>query len=207
MLKQLKPAILMVLVMGVLTGLLFPALITGLARVLFPAQAAGSLVRQDGRLLGSDLIGQSFSEPEYFHPRPSAAGAGYDAGVSGGTNLGPTSAKLMAGIHGKLPDGSDDPANYDGVGDLAVAYRQENGLSEGTPVPADAVTRSGSGLDPHISPANAALQVPRVACARGLSEDAVRHAVAANTEGRQLGFLGEPRVNVLRLNLALDEGK
>jgi K+-transporting ATPase ATPase C chain len=154
--------------------------------------------------VGSDLIGQGFSAAAYFHPRPSAAGAGYDASASGGTNLGPTSAKLIHGIHRTLASGGDDPGNFDGIGDLAAAYRERNGLAAGAPVPADAVTRSGSGLDPHISPANAELQVARVAKARGLPEESVRRLVARNTRGRQLGFLGEPRVNVLLLNLALD---
>src|SRR5262249_45580455 len=129
---------------------------------------------------------------------------GYDAANSGGTNLGPTSDKLINGIHKKLPDGKDDPGNFDGIKDLASAYRKENGLADNAPVPADAVTRSASGLDPDISPANADLQVKRVAQARGLSEEKVRSLVAENTHGRQLGFLGEPRVNVLLLNMALD---
>jgi len=204
MLQQLKVAILMVVVLGVLTGLVFPLVITGVAHVAFPHQATGSLVQRDGHIVGSELIGQQFSSPRYFHPRPSAAGGGYDATSSGGTNLGPTSDKLINGIHKKLPDGKDDPGNFDGIKDLAVAYRQENGLSAGTALPADAVTRSASGLDPHISLANASLQAARVAKARGLSEKAVRELVVATSDGRQLDFLGEPRVNVLKLNLALD---
>ncbi len=204
MLQQVKVAVLMVVVLGVLTGLVFPLVITGLAQVAFPHQATGSLVQRDGHIVGSELIGQQFSSRRYFHPRPSAAGNGYDATSSGGTNLGPTSDKLINGIHKKLPDGKDDPGNFDGIKDLAVAYRQENRLSAGTPLPADAVTRSASGLDPHISPANASLQVARVAKERGLSEEAVRRLVAAHTEAPQLRVLGEPRVNVLKLNLALD---
>ena len=205
MLQQLRPAVMSVLVLTILTGLLFPAVVTGLAKVAFPRQANGSLIEQDGKIVGSELIGQNFAAPGYFHPRPSAAGSGYDAGASSGTNLGPTSDKLINGIHKKLPDGKDDPGNFDGMKDLAAAYRKENGLADNAEVPADAVTRSASGLDPHITPANADLQVKRVAAARGLGEDRVRSLVAENTEGRQLGVLGEPRVNVLKLNLALDQ--
>lgn len=204
MIKQLRPAIMAVLAFTVLTGLVFPLVITGAARVLFPRQAAGSLVERDGAVIGSELIGQSFSKPEYFHPRPSAAGNGYDAGNSSGTNLGPTSDKLVNGIHKKTADGKDDPGNFDGVKDLADAYRKENGLTSDAILPADAVTRSASGLDPHISPANADLQATRVAKARGMSETQVQQLVADNTEGRTFGVLGEPRVNVLKLNLALD---
>jgi K+-transporting ATPase ATPase C chain len=187
MLRQLKPALLSVLVLTILCGILFPAVITTVAQAFFHRQANGSLLEQGGRIVGSELIGQSFSAPEYFHPRPSAAGAGYDARASSGTNLGPTSDKLIHGIR-----------------DLAAAYRSENGLAGNTPVPADAVTRSASGLDPHISPANAALQAARVAEARGIPEETVRRLIRENTQGRQLGILGEPRVNVLKLNLALD---
>jgi K+-transporting ATPase ATPase C chain len=205
MLKQLRPAILSVLTLAVAFGLVFPLLITAIARVAFPHQSAGSLVERGGRVIGSELLAQAFGKPGYFHPRPSAAGAGYDATASGGTNLGPTSDKLIHGIHKKLPNGQDDPGNFDGIADLAAAYRQENGLAAGTPLPADAVTRSGSGLDPDISPANAALQISRVAKARGLTSAAVQGLVAAQTQPRQFGVLGEPRVNVLRLNLALDD--
>src|SRR5579871_803047 len=194
MLQQLRPAIMSVLVLTIFTGLLFPAVITGLAQVLFPHQANGSLIEQNGKVIGSELIAQGFSAPGYFHPRPSAAGNGYDPTSSGGTNLGPTSDKLINGIHKKLPNGQDDPGNFDGIKDLAAAYRKENGLADNAPVPADAVTHSASGLDPDISPANADLQVKRVATARGLSEDAVRKLVEENTAGRQLGILGEPRV-------------
>jgi potassium-transporting ATPase KdpC subunit len=205
MLRQIRPAILSVLVMVVLTGLIFPGVITGLAKVLFPHQANGSLVTAGGGVvIGSELIGQSFSAPGYFHPRPSAAGHGYDPTASGGTNLGPTSDKLINGIHKKLDNGQDDPGNYDGIRDLAAAYRSENGLAPDAQLPADAVTRSASGLDPEISPANADLQVARVAKTRGLSEDQVRRFVTQSTRGRQLGILGEPGVNVLELNLALD---
>lgn len=205
MLQHLKTSILLVIVMAVITTVAFPMVITGLARMVFPRQAGGSLIQREGKTIGSELIGQSFTSPRYFHPRPSAAGSGYDAAASSGTNLGPTSAKLINGIHKQLPNGKDDPGNFEGIKDLAAAYRKENALPAGAPVPADAVTRSASGLDPDISPANAALQAPRVAAARGLSEDAVRQFVRQHTQGPQLGFVGEPRVNVLTLNLALDE--
>ncbi|HTY61488.1 MAG TPA: potassium-transporting ATPase subunit KdpC [Acidobacteriota bacterium] len=205
MLKQLRPAIVSALVFMILTGLVFPSVITMIAKAIFPHQAGGSLIEQNGKVIGSEIIGQSFTAPGYFHPRPSAAGSGYDASASGGTNLGPTSDKLINGIHKKLPDGKDDPSNFDGIKDLAAAYRKENGLSGNAPVPPDAVTRSASGLDPHISPANAALQVARVARARDLPQNQVEKLVAENTSGRQLGFLGEPAVNVLKLNIALDK--
>ncbi len=181
----------MMLVLAALTGLCFPAVVTGLAQLLWPAQAGGSLVGTNGRLVGSELIGQPFSRPEYFHPRPSAAA--YDAAASAATNLGPTSAKLVLGEPG-----------FDGVAQLAAAYRQTNELPPGTLVPADAVTRSASGLDPHISVANARLQASRVARSRRLPEHTVAALVSRCTEPRSWGILGEPRVNVLRLNLALD---
>src|SRR5579871_444291 len=205
MLQQLRPAIMSVLVLTIFTGLLFPAVITGLAQVLFPHQANGSLIEQNGKVIGSEILAQGFTAPGYFHPRPSAAGSGYDPTSSGGTNLGPTSDKLINGIHKKLPNGKDDPGNFDGIKDLAAAYRKENGMPDNAEVPADAVTRSASGLDPEISPANAALQVSRVAKARGLSEDEVKKLVDEYTADRQLGFLGEPGVNVLELNIALDK--
>lgn len=204
MLQQLRASIMSVLIFTVLCGLIFPGVITLIAKVAFPRQANGSLIAQNGKVVGSELIGQNFAAPGYFHPRPSAAGNGYDATISGGTNLGPTSDKLINGIHKKLPNGKDDPGNFDGIKDLAAAYRKDNGLADNTPLPSDAVTRSASGLDPEISPANADLQVARVAKARGLSEDDVRRIVADNTQGRQLGMLGEPRVNVLLVNMALD---
>ena len=202
--KQLRPAILLTVFFVVLTGLAFPVVVWAVGRVAFPSQASGSLIKDaKGNVVGSSLLGQTFTKPEYFHPRPSAAGAGYDAANSSGTNLGPTSDKLVNGI-------KDDPATkdvdetYPGFGDLAKAYREENGLAPGTVIPADAATRSASGLDPDISPANAELQVARVAKARGVGEDRVRQLLARNTEGRTLGLFGEPRVNVLRLNLDLD---
>ena len=204
MLRQLRPAVLSVLAMAIVLGGVYPLVITGIARAAFPWQANGSLVEKDGQVVGSNLIGQSFTGPRYFHPRPSAAGKGYDAANSGGTNLGPTSDKLINGVHKKLPDGKDDPGNFDGIKDLAAAYRKENKLAEDWPLPADAVTRSASGLDPDISVANAGLQVRRVAEARGVAEEVVRGLVARHTEPRTLGFLGEPRVKVLALNMALD---
>lgn len=204
MLKQLRPAVMSVLAFTILCGFIFPFVITAIAQAAFRHQANGSLIEQNGKVVGSELIAQGFTKLEYFHPRPSAAGSGYDATSSAGTNLGPTSDKLINGIHKKLPNGKDDPGNFDGIRDLAAAYRKENNLAADAPVPADAVTRSASGLDPHISPANAALQAPRVAQARHMTTDAVMAAVREHTEGRQLGFLGEPRVNVLLLNLALD---
>ena len=204
MLKQLLPAVRATLGLAVLTGILFPLAVTGIAQVAFPHQASGSLIRgADGKVVGSELIGQPFSRPEYFHPRPSAAGSGYDGSLSSGTNLGPTSAKLIAGL-------PDDPATQDvdeayaGVKQLVEQYRRENGLGPEVKVPVDAVTRSASGLDPHISVANALLQAPRVAKARGWSETSAKELVAKHTENRDLGILGEPRVNVLLLNRALE---
>ncbi len=190
--RQARTALVMMLLLTLLTGLAYPLAITGLAQALFPYQANGSLVRDaDGNVVGAELIGQMFTRPEYFHPRPSAAGAaGYDASASGASNLGPTNRQLI-----------------DVVGRRVAAYRQENGLPEDSPVPVDAVTASASGLDPHISRANAFLQLTRVARARGLPEAQVRALVDRSTERRTLGILGEPRVNVLALNLALDRLK
>ena len=195
-----------VLVFTLLTGLIFPAIVTLIARFAMPAQANGSLVERNGHVVGSALIGQSFATAKYFHSRPSAAGSGYDASASSGTNLGPTSSKLLKGIPDD-PKTKDTDESYQGVPQLAQAYRSENGLSANAPVPADAVTRSGSGLDPEISPQNAALQINRVARARKLSVEQVRQLVAQNTQSPQLGLLGDARVNVLQLNLALDEQK
>jgi K+-transporting ATPase ATPase C chain len=183
-----------VLVLTVVTGLVFPLILAGLTVPFFGHRAGGSLVTQGGAVVGSELIGQGFSRPGYFHPRPSAAGAGYDPTQSGGTNLGPASPKLRDG------DGKD----LAGVHKLAEDYRRDNGLAPDAPIPIDAVTRSGSGLDPHISPVDAALQVPRVARARHLAEEQVQRLVAESTRGPDLGFLGERRVEVLALNLALD---
>lgn len=203
MFKQLRSSVLIVVALTILTGFVFPLAITGIAQVAFPRQARGSLIEHNGKVVGSFLIGQSFSKPEYFHPRPSAAGSGYDAGASSGTNLGPTSSKLIQGIPDD-PVTKDVDESYPGIKQLAAAYRKENGLPDDAPLPADAVTRSASGLDPHISPANAALQIPRVTKARGVSENAVRRLVEQHTQVRTFGLLGEPRVNVLELNLALD---
>lgn len=187
--RQARSAVLMVVVLTVLVGVAYPLAMTGLAQVLFPYQANGSLVRDaQGKVVGSALIGQNFAGPRYFHPRPSAAGAdGYDAGASSGSNLAPTNAKLIEAVR-----------------ERAEAYRQENGLAADAQVPVDAVTTSASGLDPEISPANALLQVKRVAAARQLAETDVRTLMEQSTQGRVLGFFGEPRVNVLQLNLALD---
>jgi potassium-transporting ATPase KdpC subunit len=201
---HLRPALALTAFFVVLTGLIFPGVVWALGQTLFPWQANGSLVKdQRGNVVGSALLGQSFTQPRYFHPRPSAAGAGYDAANSSGTNLGPTSDKLVNGV-------KDDPAtpdvdeSYLGFAELARQYRAENGLAEGARVPADAATRSASGLDPDVSEANALLQVDRVAQARGKSKSAITDLVHRLTAGRTLGVLGEPRVNVLELNLALD---
>jgi potassium-transporting ATPase KdpC subunit len=192
--RQFRPAILGALVLTLLTGCGFPLLLFAIGRPLFPRQADGSLLTRGGLVVGSRLIGQGFTRPEYFQSRPSAAGRGYDATSSGGTNLGPNNPKLKNGA-----------SDFIGIRQLAEEYRLSNGLAPGAPIPIDAVTRSGSGLDPDISPANAALQIARVARARGLSEETVRRLVTAHTKGRQFGFLGNPRVSVLELNLALDQ--
>jgi len=184
--NQLRPAILLTAVFIVVTGLIYPGVVTAIARVVFPAQSAGSLVTVNGHVIGSRLIGQQFTQPWYFHPRPSAAGNGYDATASGGTNKGPTDRKLA-----------------DTLIAGAIAQAESAGVPKGQ-IPADMATSSASGLDPHISPANALFQVARVAAARGADTAKVRALVEHQIEGRQLGFLGEPRVNVFELNLALD---
>jgi K+-transporting ATPase ATPase C chain len=187
--RQLLPSLMMVLVFTVITGLAFPLAVTGIGQLAFHDRAEGSLVENaDGEVVGSGLIGQSFTEPRYFHPRPSAAGDGFDPTASSGSNLGPTNDELL-----------------DTVAERAGAYREENDLDSGAEVPVDAVTASGSGLDPDISVANARLQVPRVADERGMDVDAVLELVDDHTSDRALGFLGERGVNVLRLNMALDE--
>jgi K+-transporting ATPase ATPase C chain len=185
--SQIRPAIILTLVLCVITGVVYPGVVTGLAQLLFPRQANGSLVTVNGRVVGSELIGQEFTLPKYFHPRPSAAGSGYDATASSGTNKGPTDAKLADTLI---------------AGAIATAM-SEDGAKKGA-IPSDMATASASGLDPHISPANAYLQVARVAHARGVESAAIRALVDAHVEGRQFGFFGEPRVNVLLLNIALD---
>lgn len=185
--KQLRPAIAMTLVLCIITGLIYPGVVTALAQVLFPGQANGSLVTVNGRVIGSALIGQPFNRPEYFHPRPSAAGTGYDATASGGTNKGPTDAKLADTL----------------IANAVASVVEKDGALKGY-IPSDMVTSSGSGLDPDISPASARLQVPRVARARAVSETLVAAIVARHVQGRQFGFFGEPRVNVLLLNIAID---
>ena len=192
--EQIRPAILNLLTLTLLAGCAFPLMLAAVGWPLFPHQAGGSLVFRGGVVVGSDLIGQEFSRPEYFHSRPSAAGNGYDGTSSGGTNLGPNNPKLKNGA-----------ADFAGIRQLAEEYRKLNSLAPDATIPIDAVTRSASGLDPDITPANAVLQVSRVARARGVSEEAVRRVVANHTKGPQLGFLGNARVPVLELNLALDE--
>jgi K+-transporting ATPase ATPase C chain len=186
--KHLRTAVVSVVWLTLITGCIFPLLLFALGRLLYPGQVSGSLLTRNGVVVGSRLIGQDFTRPEYFHSRPSAAGTGYDGTSSGGTNLGPSNPKLIAAVRR-----------------LAEDYRRSNGLPPDAPVPIDAVTSSGSGLDPHISPRNAELQIARVARARGLEETPVRLLVASHTEGPQLGFMGSPRISVLELNLALDQ--
>jgi K+-transporting ATPase ATPase C chain len=185
MLKELKPAILITFVLTIITGILYPLAVTGAAQAMFHNKANGSLVERNGKVVGSEIIGQTFTKPEYFHPRPSQNS--YDAANSGGSNLGPTNPALA------------DRLKKDGE-----AFRKDNPDFSG-PIPADAITASASGLDPEISPANALAQVARVAKARGASPDSLRNLVEINTQRRDLAVLGEPRVNVLKLNIALDE--
>jgi len=240
MIKELGPGLRLTLIFTVLTGLLYPAVMTGLSELMFPKQANGSLVSVNGKVVGSSLIGQPFAKPEYFHPRPSAAGSGYDATASSGTNLGPTSAKLLHGTT-KTDDKGNEVVDFDGIEDRIVHYCIDNGIpyessvpldqfkdahgdlddvklikafnddktplifSAKVPIPPDAVTASSSGLDPQISPANAEIQAARVAKARGASADQVTQLIPQFTDRADLGFLGEPRVNVLMLNIALDQ--
>ena len=182
--RNLATAVLMTIATTVMLGLIYPLLVTGIAQVVFPRQANGQLMRRGGVVVGSRSIGQPFSSPAYFHSRPSAAGNGYDAGNSGGSNLGPSNQKLVERVKTDTN-----------------TLQAEN---PGQPIPVDMVTTSGSGLDPDISPAAAEFQIGRVARERGMSEDSLRQLVAKHTKGRQFGFLGEPRVNVLELNLELD---
>jgi K+-transporting ATPase ATPase C chain len=186
--KQLIIALRVTVVFAVLTGVAYPLLVTGLAKVIFPHQADGALIQPGGKTVGSELIGQRFTRPEYFQGRPSAAGNdGYDGLASGGSNLGPTNQHLVDRVQGDVKK-----------------FRDANPSATG-PLPADLLTTSGSGLDPDISPASAEVQIARVAAARGMSADTLRALVTAHTEGRQFGILGEPRVNVLKLNMALDQ--
>jgi K+-transporting ATPase ATPase C chain len=188
--RQLLPALLVFVTFTVLVGVVYPLAITGIAQLGFSAKANGSLVKRDGVVVGSTLIGQSFTAAKYFHPRPSAAGDGYDGTSSSASNLGPSNPVLIKDVAARL-----------------AAYRRENGLAPGAPVPVEAVTASASGLDPHISPADARIQAVRVAAARKLPLSQVLALVKTHTDGRTLGFLGEPGVNVLELNLTLDASK
>jgi K+-transporting ATPase ATPase C chain len=237
---QILPGLRINLFATVLFGVVYPLLITGLSQVLFPHQANGSLVTAGDKVIGSEIIGQNFAKPEYFHPRPSSAGSGYDATASSGSNLGPTSAKLVKGTT-KMDDKKNEVVDFDGINLRIVHYCLENdfpyessapldrfkdangGLDDvklikafnddktplvftpKAPVPADAVTGSASGLDPHISPAFAQAQAARVAKVRGVSSDQMSQLIAQFTQGPDLGLLGDPRVNVLKLNLALDQ--
>ncbi|MGE3075844.1 MAG: K(+)-transporting ATPase subunit C [Dehalococcoidia bacterium] len=194
---ELRPLVVVTFALFVITAVVYPLAVTGVAQVVFPRQANGSLVKVDGETVGSSLVGQQFTEAYYFHGRPSAAGDGYDAAASSGSNLGPTSDRLLNGSVGE--DSSD------GVAQRVQAFREENGLSSDVEVPADAVTASASGLDPHVSPATARLQVARVASARHVDAEAIRNLVESHIEDPFLGIIGEPRVNVLKLNIALDK--
>lgn len=240
MIKELGPGLRIMVIFTILLGLGYPAMMTGLSELIFPAKANGSLVAVNGKVVGSSLIAQGFSRPEYFHPRPSAAGNGYDATASSGTNLGPTSAKLLHGTT-KIDDKKNQVVDFDGIEDRIVHYCLDNDIpydssvpldrfkdSKGdlddvklikafnddraplvftpkAPIPQDAVTASASGLDPHISPANAEIQAGRVAKARGVSADEVKALIPQSTDRADWGFMGEPRVNVLMLNINLDQ--
>lgn len=240
MIKELGPGFRLTLAFTVLTGLIYPAVMTSISEVILPRQANGSLVTVNGKVVGSSLIGQNFAKPEYFHPRPSAAGSGYDATASGGANLGPTSAKLLHGTTTADSTGKGTLA-FDGISLRVVHYAIDNGISYESsvpldqfkdahgdlddvkliealnndktpllfktkqPIPSDAVTASSSGLDPQISMANAEIQAARVAKARGVTAAQVKALIPQFTSGADLGFLGEPRVNVLLLNISLDQ--
>lgn len=183
--KNLITAILMTIATTILLGVIYPLVVTGLAQLIFPRQANGQLIHKDGKIIGSSIIAQGFSSPGYFHPRPSFAGNGYDPTNTNGSQLGPTNQKLVDRVNG----------------DVANAHTENSSM----PVPVDLVTGSGSGLDPHVTPASAEFQLARVAKERGATVEQLHALVQKHTEGRQLGFLGEPRVNVLELNLELDE--
>jgi potassium-transporting ATPase KdpC subunit len=238
--KEILPGLRIKIFMTVLLGVAYPLAMTAISQFIFPKEANGSLITSGGKVIGSEIIGQNFTKPEYFHPRPSAAGSGYDATASSGSNLGPTSAKLIHGTT-KMDDKKNEVVDYDGINLRIVHYCLENEIpyessvlierfkdakgdlddvklikafnddkaplifSPKEPIAADAVTASSSGLDPHISPANAQAQVSRVAKARGISAEQTNQIVARFTEGPDLGLLGEPRVNVLKLNLAMDQ--
>ncbi|HVB57797.1 MAG TPA: potassium-transporting ATPase subunit C [Candidatus Acidoferrales bacterium] len=240
MIKELGPGLRLTIAFTILTGIIYPAVMTGISEAIFPRQANGSLIRVDGKIVGSRLIGQLFSKPGYFHPRPSAAGNGYDATQSGGSNLGPTSAKLILGTTSTDSKGKET-VSFDGINDRIVHYCLDNNIpyessvpldrfkdpqgnlddvklidafndpknplvfTPKLPIPSDAVTGSASGLDPDISPANAELQLARIAKVRGVRPAQVKPLVAEFTHRADWGFLGEPRVNVLRLNVALDQ--
>jgi len=240
MLKELGPGLRLTIIFTVLTGIVYPVVMTGISEIIFPKQSKGSLVTVNGKVVGSSLIGQPFAKPEYFHPRPSAAGNGYDASSSGATNLGPTSSKLLHGTT-KMDDKKNEVVDFDGIDDRIVHYCVDNeipyessvpldqfkdshgdlddvklikafnddkaplGFMPKTQIPQDAVTASASGLDPHITPANAEMQATRVAKARGVSADQVKQLLTQFTERPDWGIFGEPRVNVLLLNVALDQ--
>lgn len=240
MIKELGPGFRLTLALTILLGLVYPVVMTGISQLLFPTQANGSLVAVNGKTIGSSLIAQPFARPEYFHPRPSSAGSGYDGGLSAGSNLGPTSAKLLHGTT-KVDDKNNEVVDFEGLSLRVVHYCIDNDIpyESSTPldqfknasgelddvklikafnddkapllfkakatIPADAVTASSSGLDPHISPADAEAQASRVAKARNISADQVKQLISQSVEGSDWGFLGEPRVNVLMLNIAVDQ--
>ncbi len=201
---ELRPLGATTLALMLITAVIYPLAVTGIGQMVFNRQANGSIVRVNGNAVGSSLIGQNFSTDQYFQGRPSAAGSGYDATNSSGSNLGPTSDKLINGV-------ADDPAtpgvdeSFAGIKQRVEAFRSSNSVPDSQPFPSDSVTASASGLDPHVSPATARLAIPRVARARNASEADIRKLVDAYTEGRALGFIGEPRVNILKLNIALDQ--
>ena len=201
--SYLRISILLTFGLGVLVTVIYPVAVWGVAQAIFPRQANGSLVERGGKIVGSTLLGQNFSSPRYFHTRPSAAGKGYDAANSSGSNLGPISDKFLNGAVDD-PKTKDVDESFVGVKQRVEDYRKINGLAPDVKIPVDAVTASASGLDPHISIRNAELQLPRIARERGLGEDVVHKLLEQNTDERDFGILGDPGVNVLKLNLALD---